>query len=145
MTVQDLVKTAGVSKRTVYRWINSGKIKAEKVDNKWEIDEDIDIDSLCDSVNDNDNQIEHLLREQIKQLKEENKYLREKLDQIQTQAAEAEERHDTIVMSLSNQLSEERKKLEDMRNRSLWTRVKTALGFVSSYGNYNTPKSGDTA
>lgn len=132
MTVQDLVKKAGVSKRTVYRWINSGKIKAEKVDNKWEIDEDIDIDSLCDSVNDNDNQIEHLLREQIKQLKEENKYLREKLDQIQTQSAEAEERHDTIVMSLSNQLAEERKKLEDMRDRKLWTRVKAALGFAGS-------------
>lgn len=125
MTVQDFVRKYGVSRRTVYRWIESGKIRATKVDDKWDIDDDIDID-MTDDAEDADT--EELLRQQIEQLRSENQYLRNKLDQAQ----EDRLRTDTIIMQLTRQLEQQTLLIEDMRHRSVWTRVKTALGFAAS-------------
>lgn len=48
------------------------------------------------------------------------------------QAHEAQQQSNMIIMQLTKQLEQQTLMLEDMRNRSLWTRVKAALGFASS-------------
>jgi excisionase family DNA binding protein len=120
MTVQDFVQQYGVSRRTVYRWIESGKIRATKIDDKWDIDDDIDIDVTYGAEYADTNK---LLQQQIEQLQGENQYLRNKLDQAQEDRLRA----DTIIMQLTKQFEQQTLLLEDMRNRSLWRRLKMAF------------------
>lgn len=56
-------------------------------------------------------------------------HLQNSLTESQMERREAKERSDTIIMHLTKQLEEKTVMLEDMRSRSIWTRVKTALGF----------------
>lgn len=170
MTVTEYAALHKVSDRTVYRWIENGKISAEKRQGVWFILDENENNSSADNgdnldkkdnnidkdgdISDNgDNPVIDLLQHkiqsyeiQIEQLKSENGYLRQELtqasetiaetqkrsDDAQKRYDEAQQRHDTIVMSISNQLAEERKKLEDMRSRKLWRRIKTAFSFASS-------------
>ncbi len=122
MTVQEFAQKHGVSQRTVYRWIESGKVHGIKIDDTWKIDDNVDMT--------NDMNIVSVLRQQIEQLQSENEYLRNKLDQSQDEAHEDRLRTDTIIMQLTKQLEQQTLLIEDMRHRSLWTRVKTALGFA---------------
>lgn len=118
MTVREYMEQHGVARRTVYRWINEGKIKAVKKDNdRWDI-----IETNCS----NNYDIVQLLQDQIEQLRNENKYLHDKLDQAQ----DDRQRSDTIIMQLTKQLEHKQLMLEDMQNRSWWRRVKMAFGFA---------------
>jgi excisionase family DNA binding protein len=117
MTVQQFVQRYGISRRTVYRWIDSGKIRATKVNEQWDIDDDIDIDMASDAEDADTGQ---LLRHQIEQLQSENHYLRGKLDQVQ----EDRLRTDTIIMQLTKQLERQTLALEDLSQRSLWRRLR---------------------
>lgn len=142
MTVQEYAEKHGLSVKTVYRRIEGGKINAKKVDGIWIIDEpdmisteirhkldtrETYISQLEQQIAQMQAQIEYLQTE----LSHSNKTLAEERQRHDEQLAEERARHDTIVMSLSNQVAFERKKLEDMRNRKLWTRVKTAFSFAS--------------
>jgi len=44
-----------------------------------------------------------------------------------------QERSDTIIMQLTKQLEKQTLMLEDMRNRSLWFRLKAVLGFSKKF------------
>jgi len=123
MTVGEYAKKYGISEHTVYRKIEKGEIAAEKCQGNWTILVKDDLSEKKDnSVKDNE-QDDQL----IEQLRDEIEYLREKLDQAQ----EDRQRADTIIMQLTKQLEKQTLLLEDMRDRSLWKRVKTALGFAS--------------
>ena len=111
MTVQDFVQKHKISRRTVYRWIESGKIHATKIDDKWDIADDVDIDIHYDVDNgDNnyDNDTYEYKDQLIEQLRSENEYLRSKLDQAQ----EDRLRSDTIILSLTQKFEEQTKLID---------------------------------
>jgi excisionase family DNA binding protein len=141
ITVSEYAKLNNVHERTVYRWIQQGKVKSDKVDGNWliELDDDIKIDISHDK----EMTIVRLQAENSR-LKEEVNYLRKQLDdvkeerersdiiiqQMQQDAEAAKQRSDTIILQLTRQFEEQTKLIEDMRHRSLWARVKTAFGFA---------------
>jgi hypothetical protein len=74
------------------------------------------------------------LKERIEQQQTEIEYLRQELTearqitkQMQEDAASSQQRSDTIIMQLTRQLEKQTLMLEDMRNRSLWHRIKTVF------------------
>jgi excisionase family DNA binding protein len=146
ITVSEYAKLNNVHERTVYRWIQQGKVKSDKVDGNWliELDDDIRIDISHDKEM-------TILRLQVEnsRLKEEVNYLRKQIDgvreererydiiiqQMQQDAEAARQRSDTIILHLTRQFEEQTKLLEDMRQSrasGLWSRVKTAFGFAAS-------------
>jgi len=138
MTVQEYAHQHNVSDRTVYRWIEEGKLKAEKHQGTWIIivDDTGNHTEHFGNHGNESNQTDQLLRQQIEQLQSENEYLRQELSQARTmltedrqRAEEDRQRSDTIIMQLTKQLEKQTFLLEDLRHRSLWRRVKTALGF----------------
>lgn len=153
MTPKEFAKKLEISARTVYRWIDNGDIPAKKIGGRWIIEDDILDDNFDieddknddsfenDTQNYRDNTIEVLLKQketQIEQLKSENEYLQEELSKANKTIAEThgtiadmQKRHDTIVLSLSNQINKQQKALEDFRDRTLWTRLKAAFSFAS--------------
>lgn len=130
LTVQEYMRKSGISQATVYRHIKAGKLNTEKVNGTLYI-------IIKDENNDNnENQIDNEL---VEQLRTENEYLRQQLEeamktikQMQEDSESAKQRSDTIILQLTRQFEEQTKMLEDMRPSSLWSRVKTALGFASS-------------
>ena len=119
MTVQEYSDKHGISPRTVYRWIEEGQVKAKKVGNMWQVISP-DKDFAC--------QLEQTIERQEKEID----YLRIELSQANQTISEMQQRHDMIVMSFTKQLEQQTLLIEDMRQRSLWTRVKTVLGFAAS-------------
>jgi len=131
MKVPEYAKIKGVHERTVYRWIEKGDINARTVDGVLHVEVDED--------GDNDNDIVAMLKSENSQLREDIEYLQRGLEKAQEtieamseERQKAQERSDTIIMQLTKQLESQTLLLEDMRDRSLWKRVKTALGFASS-------------
>lgn len=112
MTVQEYAKQHNISTRTVYRMIENNEINATKIGNMWQID--------CQ-----EGSLVSQLKETITRQEKEIEYLRDQLDK----ASDDRKRHDMIVMSLSKQIDKQQLMLEDMRNRTIWTKIKTALGF----------------
>ena len=148
MTVKEFMQKYEVSKRTVYRWIEDEKLSAGKSHGQWVIDDDKEprndigndkIDDKSDKKYDNDDIGDVTERQEIlliQEMRDEIEYLRKELTQahealtLSNQTiAEMQQRHDIIVLQLTTQ---NQQLLEDTRNRSVWTRVKIALGFVSS-------------
>ena len=52
------------------------------------------------------------------------------IQQMEQNSAEAQQRSDTIILSLTRQFEEQTKLREDMHHRSLWSRVKATFGFA---------------
>jgi len=134
ITVLEYANIKGVSKQAVQQQISKGKLKAEKIDGQWFINE---VPSVVTNPSTNqqanlgtnqqtstnnqkvsaDNQ-----KELLDQLKSENEYLRNKLDG----ADEARTRSDTIIMQLTQQLERTQLQLEDLREtKTLWQRVRS--------------------
>ena len=162
MTVKEFMEKYDVTRRTVYRWIEDGEVQAQKIGGKWYV-EDMKKDDNSGAKNyeniGNDKTVEKELRQQIKSLTGEIEYLRQENTELRQNVSEMQKRHDTIVLSLSKQLSEEKKKLEsrtnelyeeqkkledktnqlsekqklieELRNQTIWRRLKIALGFSS--------------
>ena len=134
-TVKEYAQENNVTTRTVYRWIDEGKIQAEKVDGKLVIIGDI---STTPNITEEKEKL-------MEQLRNENEYLRKELSQTNKSLADANQRYDEaqerqtnaqqqsnmIIMQLTKQLENQNRMLEDMRNRSLWRRVKAAFSFAS--------------
>lgn len=139
-TVKEYAQENNVTTRTVYRWIDEGKIQAEKVDGKLVIIGDI---STTPNITEEKEKL-------MEQLRNENEYLRkellqtnksladanQRLDEAQKRYDEAQERHDSaqqqsnmIIMQLTRQLENQNRMLEDMKDRSIWKRIKAVLGF----------------
>ena len=128
--VSEYSQSVGVHKKTVYRWIKNGDINAKEIDGVWHIDIDYELNESSDT------------NATIDTLMQQNSYLQQTIDDLKNQLAQAHEiikemqqdrqRSDTIIMQLSKQLEQQTLLLEDMRHRSMWSRVKTAFGFAAS-------------
>ena len=120
--VSEYAQIKGIHKKTVYRWIKNGDINAKEIDGVMHVDIDNERD-----IDDEANATDATLVQQ-------NCYLQKTIDNLQTQLAQAHEiiremqqdrqRSDTIILQLTRQLENQTLMLEDMRNRSLWCRVK---------------------
>ncbi len=141
LTVSEYASKFKVNESTVRYRIKTGKLQSEMIDGKLHVvfeDEEITGDLQENYIK----QIEQLLK-QIEYLQEElsqslqrERESRESADaiiqQIQQDAESAKQRSDTIILQLTRQFEEQTKRLEDMRHRSLWSRVKTVFGFAAS-------------
>jgi len=130
LTIQEYMRKSGISQATVYRHIKSGKLNTEKVDG-----------TLYLIINDenNDNNENQFDNELVEQLRTENEYLRQQLEEamrtiqrMQDDSESAKQRSDTIILQLTRQFEEQTKQIEDMRHRSMWSRVKATFGFAPS-------------
>ena len=114
ITVLEYAKRKGVSKQAVQQQINKGKLEAEKIEGQWFINEELTVDAGLGA-----NQ-----QELLDQLRSENEYLRNKLDDSDG----ARVRSDTIIMQLTQQLERTQLQLDSLRETTtLWQRVKAIL------------------
>jgi excisionase family DNA binding protein len=123
-TVAEASEIIGISERTVLNWIHEGKLEAKKDGKAWQI-----YTNLAEfSQNSEKNaEIASLLQEQVNNLHQQNAELMQQNSELIRQLAETSERSDTIIMQLSKQLEQQTFLLEDLRQRSLWRRVKMAF------------------
>ena len=119
ITVLEYAKRKGVSKQAVQQQINKGKLEAEKIEGQWFINEEPTVDANLGTGQQaglGANQ-----QELLDQLRSENEYLRNKLDDSDG----ARVRSDTIIMQLTQQLERTQLQLDSLREpTTLWQRVK---------------------
>jgi hypothetical protein len=113
--VSEYAKQKGVTTRTVYRWSQKGDIEVEDINGVLHV--------KLDDESDNDNDIISTLRSENGHLKSEIGFLRARLEQ----AEEDRQRSDTIIMQLTRQLEQQTLMLEDMRQQSLWRRIRAVF------------------
>lgn len=116
-TIQEYVTKARISQATVYRHIKIGKLKAEKVNGTLYV-----IIKDDNSENQYDNEL-------LEQLRKENEYLRQQLEQamgtiqqMQTDSESAKQRSDTIILQLTRELENQQKLLE-YHQEPFWKRI----------------------
>ena len=112
ITVKEYAQQKGVTTRTVYRWSQKGAIEVKEINGVLHVKLDEN------SVDDSD--IISTLKSENSHLKDEIEFLRDRLEH----AEQERQRCDMIIMQLTKQLEQKTLMLEDMRNRSLWRRVK---------------------
>ena len=127
ITVLEYAKRKGVSKQAVQQQINKGKLEAEKIEGQWFINEEPTVDANFGTGQQaglGANQQAGLganQQELLDQLRSENEYLRNKLDDSDG----ARVRSDTIIMQLTQQLERTQLQLDSLRETTtLWQRVK---------------------
>ena len=128
ITVLEYAKRKGVSKQAVQQQINKGKLEAEKIEGQWFINEEPTVDADLGTGQQTGlgaNQQASLSANQqelLDQLRSENEYLRNKLDDSDG----ARVRSDTIIMQLTQQLERTQLQLDSLRETTtLWQRVKS--------------------
>jgi len=117
MTISEVAKAIGKSEQSVRRAIKSGKLKAIKVNGKYQIDESDINDSLKDSqkiVNDSQAIVteNEYLKKRVSELEAERERLQSQVEKAGEAMAEASQRHDTIVLQLTVALDQSQKLLE---------------------------------
>jgi uncharacterized protein YbbC (DUF1343 family) len=128
--VYDYATRMGIGVSTVYRHIKAEKLETEMIDGVLYVladEEELNaIETPFSAIAE--------LKERIEQQQTEIEYLRQELTearqitkQMQEDAASSQQRSDTIIMQLTRQLEKQTLMLEDMRNRSLWHRIKTVF------------------
>lgn len=121
LTVQEYASQMKIDKSTVYRHIKTGKLQTEKVDGTLYVFADaLQLDAETSQV------------PFTKFLVEENEWLKKRVETLEEELNESRQRSDTIILQLTRQFEEQTKLLEDMRRRSLWSRVKATFGFAPS-------------
>ena len=146
LTITEAANVLGVSDKTIRRWIESGKLSAEKIDRKWFVHVNLDIDPDNDPADVQDlkaqleranTDIQHL-REQlaakdahIEQCQSSNVLLR---DQLTEKDKQIDHLTQVVAMSqkniaaLTEQLDTSRQMIEDMRQRrTVWQRLKAVF------------------
>ncbi len=115
----------GVSRRTLTRWVKQGKIESKLDGNRRlilvsqaEKDMSHDGSEVRQDVSDMSQQA------LIDQLKSENQYLKEENEYFRNELKETKERSDTIIMSLTKQLENQRLALAEHKeqDRGVWFR-----------------------
>jgi len=108
----------GVSRRTLTRWIQQGKIESKLDGNKRlilvsqaETDMSHDESEVRQNVSDMSQQA------LIDQLKSENEYLKEENEYFRNELKETKERSDTIILSLTKQVENYRLALEEHKEQ----------------------------
>ena len=119
ITVLEYAKRKGVSKQAVQQQINKGKLEAEKIEGQWFINEEPTVDANLGTGQ--QASLGANQQELLDQLRSENEYLRNKLDDSDG----ARVRSDTIIMQLTQQLERTQLQLDSLRETTtLWQRVK---------------------
>ena len=113
---------------TIYRWARQGKLTTEKIDGVLHVvteDDKIPTEetktpeqSAKAPTQDDDYDLVAELKERIAYLERENEAKSEIIKQMQQDAEAARERSDTIILQFTQQLSEQTKLLEDMRQEN---------------------------
>ena len=124
LTIPEAAKALNVSDKTIRRWIDVGKLTAEKGDRKWSVyvDLDIDLDNDLDVEKDTDRTDVQHFKAQLDRADSEISHLREQL-------ARRDEQIDHLTQLLAMQtkttaaLTERLQASKDMRRRSWWKRV----------------------
>ncbi len=120
LTITEAAKVLNVSDKTIRRWIDAGKLTAEKVDRKWYVHVDLDIDQDNDLAIDPDNDQSHVhaMKAQLDRADSEIRHLRDQL-------ARRDEQIDHLTQLLAIQskttatLTERLHMIEEMRRRKL--------------------------
>ena len=122
LTINEYSQQFKVSPNTIRRHINNRKLEAEKIDGKWLIKVNQEINQ--DVTQTNDIVTQKLLDEKDKHIEILNKQTHN-LQQLLDDANEARTRSDTIIMQLTQQLERTQLQLEDLREtKTLWQRVR---------------------
>lgn len=110
MTIQEASQRLGKSESTVRRWIRQGKLSATMVDGVYDIPET----AVDGYLNDQSmtRQVEGINQPMIDQLKAENEYLKERIQELE----DARQRSDTIALQLTRQLEQSQRLLEYHRD-----------------------------
>jgi DNA anti-recombination protein RmuC len=126
LTVQQYATEMGISRSTVYRHIEQGRLQTEEIDGVLHIILDMSQDEP---------KLPHYVAEMIQHLKTENEHLRQQVEKLQAEllesrqrtdqliqqmqqdAAESQQRSDTIILQLTRQFEQQTKLLEDMRQK----------------------------
>ena len=120
ITVKEYAEQKDVTTRTVYRWSQKGDIEVKEINGVLHVKLDEN------SVDDSD--IISTLKSENRHLKDEIEFLRDRLEH----AEQERQRCDMIIMQLTKQLEQKTLMLEDMRNRSLWRRVKMVFAPIAT-------------
>jgi len=123
-TIQEYADKMQVNASTVYRWVKQGKLSTEKVNGVSHIIiGDANMQEEVAKMQ-NDSGLIAELRERIRYLEAENAKKNQQIDnqnmliqQMQQDAADAQQRSDTIILQFSRQFEEQTKLLEDMREK----------------------------
>jgi len=125
--VSEYAQIKNIHRTTVYRWVKNGGIDAKEINGILHI--------KLDEENDDGNGTNAT----IATLRQQNCHLQEAIERLQTQLSQAHEIIEdmqqkgqmdaTIIMQLTKQLEHQQLMLEDMRHRSLWQKLRVALGF----------------
>jgi excisionase family DNA binding protein len=125
LTITEAAKALNVSDKTIRRWIDVGKLTAEKVDRKWYAHVDLDIDLDIDPDNDQAN-VYHL-KAQLERADSEIAHLREQLARRDEQIDHLTQllaMQTKTTAALTEQLDTSRAMIEDMRRRKpVWKRL----------------------
>jgi len=125
LTINEYSQQFKVSPNTIRRHINNRKLEAEKIDGKWLIKVNQEINQ--DVTQTNDIVTQKLLDEKDKHIEILNKQTHN-LQQLLDDANEARTRSDTIIMQLTQQLERTQLQLEDLREtKTLWQRVRSVF------------------
>ena len=134
LTITEAAHALNVSDKTIRRWIDAGKLSAEKVDRKWYVHVDLDVD-LDTDLDTDPVDVQHL-KAQLERADSEISHLRE---QFARRDEQIDHLSQVVAMSqknigaLTEQLDDSRQMIEDMRQRrTVWQRVKAV--FVTSTG-----------
>jgi len=119
MTIQEACQRLGKSESTVRRMIKTGRLIAIKKDGIYDIPEDAvnDLSNGKQAVG-NDKANEQVENPLINQLKEENKYLKERITELE----DARMRADQITMQLTRQLEASQRMLT-VAKEPFWRRI----------------------
>jgi predicted site-specific integrase-resolvase len=114
MTIQEATHHYHVSEKTIRRWIQSGKLKADLIDGRWVVQSDEqDVQTVDQTA-------------LVDQLKSENAHLREQLARRDEQIDHLTQllaMQTKTTAALTEQLDASRQMIEDMRRRNWWKRL----------------------
>jgi len=126
VSVSEAARELNVSERTVWRRIEKGEIESRLEDGTKQVKLEIDTMTVTPTVR---------LSERVNQLESDNEWLRQKVDELQTElkaererteserqrGEQAKERSDTIILQLTRQLDQSQRLLEYHRD-PFWRR-----------------------
>jgi excisionase family DNA binding protein len=118
ITIKEYAQQQGVTERTVYRWVTNNDIEVKKVKGVLHV--------KIDGESDDKDELIFTLKSESCHLREQIEYLQRRLEQAQETIDTMQQRSDTIIMQLTKQLEQQTLLLEDLRQRSIWQRLKKA-------------------
>lgn len=139
LSVQQYAEEMGISRSTVYRHIDQGKLETEEIEGVLHVVLDL---------SQNETDVPQYAKEMIQHLKEENQKLQQKVERLENELLQSGERHDnivqkmqedtesqkersdTIILKLTQHLEQSQKALTAQRE-SFWQRLSSKVSFWS--------------